>query len=268
MDYESLYKHLSTQMKRLGVVIPETEAEILAISDTSISTAVLGNETLTKVLREQAAEAAKTTVEKTIIGKIEKEAKALGIENVEEIGKGDVKTIMALIDAKIKTDAGNTDEEKTAKLTEFQTKLREEEIKRQELQQELESKTTEFETTRQNDKKTFERNFSAHSIFSGLALNDNIKTKNKIFFDSLIAPSLDDYQFDENGLAKKADGTPVFKSDNTSEIATMKDIISQKATELGFVKSSDTAGGGNPNPPTPPTDKPPVAKADPYGGQF
>ncbi len=267
MDYEALYNHLSTQMKRLGVVVPETEAEILTLTDSSISTAVLGNEILTKTIREQAAEAAKTTVEKTMLNKIEKEAKALGIENVEELGKGDVKTIMSLIDKKIKTDLGTSDEEKTQKLTEIQTKLREEELKRQELEQQLESKTTEFETTRQNDKKVFERNFSAHSIFSGLALNDNVKEKNKVFFDSLIAPALDQYQFDENGLAKKADGTPVFKSDKTSEIATMKDIILQKSTELGFVKSTDTKGGGSPNTETPPITHP-VTKADPYGGQF
>ena len=254
-------------MKRPGVTIPETEAEILALSDNSISTAVLSNQALIKPIQDAAANEAKTTIEKTIVGKLEKEAKALGIENVEE-AKGDVKTIMGLIDKKIKTDLGTSDEEKTQKLTELQTKLREQELKAQELETQIASKTTEFETQRQKDKKIFERNFNAHSAFSSLPLQDNIKEKNKVFFDSLIAPSLDEYEFDEKGFAKKADGTPVFKSDKTSEIATMNDIVLQKATELGFVKTTDTKGGGNPNPQGPQSSAPPVTTADPYGGAF
>ena len=242
MDYEKLLKHTVRMLKKLGVDVELTEESIEAITEKGIADSVLSNKTFTKELVESAVSEAKKEVASTIINKVEKQAKEYGIDVSE--AKGDVATIMNMLDKHIKSELGKTEDEKTSKLTELQKQLQQAQISIEEKDKLLQEKETEFTSTLESTKSQLQQQFEDHATFASLSLNDAAKKNSRVVFERMIAPDLKGYQTNEKGELQK-DGKPIFKNeilggDKSMEIATRKDLIEAKAREYNYIKETDT----------------------------
>lgn len=244
MNYEQLLKDTVRTLKKLGVPIEFNEESITSLTDKAIADSILSNENFTKELLEGAVSEAKKEVESTIINKLEKQAKELGIDVAG--AKGDVKTIMSMVDKHIKTELGKSEDEKTSKLTELQKELQQAKVDIQDKIKLLEEKETEFTSTLESTKTKLQRQFDDHAIFASLSLNDAAKKNSKVLFERLILPDLESYQSNEKGQLLK-EGKVIFKNeilggDSTTEVATRKDLIEAKAREYNYIKETDTKG--------------------------
>lgn len=246
MNFEAKLKTIVGILKKSGVPIEMTEESIDALNEKTIADSILNNKSITKELLDSATDAARKEVSSTIINKLEKQAKELGVDVTD--AKGDVKTIMTMVDNHIKSELGKTDEEKAAKIAELYKKVQASEVALENANKDFEEKETKFTSDLESIKSKLERNYDDHFIFTSLSLVDSAKTNSKVLFERLISPELEGYSENEKGELMK-DGRILLKhevlgGDKTTDGASRKDLIHAKATEFGYIKTTDTTGGG------------------------
>lgn len=273
MNFEEKLKSVLGILKKFGVSVEMTEESIDALSEKTITDSILNNKTFTKELIDSATDAAKKEAVSTIINKLEKQAKELGVDVSD--AKGDVKTIMGMIDKHIKSELGKSDEEKSTKIAELHKKVQEAEIALENANKEFEEKEANFTTTLETTKSKLERNYNDHSIFASLPLVDSATANSKVLFERLIAPELEGYTENEKGELMK-DGKILLKhevlglTDKTTTGATRKDLIQAKAAQFNYIKETDTkaggAGGTNPDGGKPKPETGGIRKVDNYDG--
>ncbi len=243
---EEHYKKVKLVLERLGFDMAKFEKGELDINEKAIVESVIANEANLKPKIEEAIK----KHDGIISSKLNKEAIALGIDKdkVEGAG-GDIKKLFGIVSDYQKEALGKTDDEKTKKLEEFQTKLREQELA-------FKAKELEYQTAQQAKDKEYQdaqarqsMSFAIKSGMMGVGLVDDVAKNLDFYHTALESKLLGQFDFkNENGkmLAYKKGSTDKVFVDGKAEHADLNHIIAQTASEMKWKKVTDVAGGGDP----------------------
>ncbi len=190
----------------------------------------------------------KTGTEKSIIGKLKKEFKGLGVELSED--EVDVVNMTKTLNEHLKKEYSKGDKDKVEELQKLQTKLRATELKIDELNVNKEEEINSLKTTHEGEIQKVYRSASSMQEFLQLNLSDSARKNAKTFHNALLSELDSAYDFkEEDGKQiayKKGGESPVFKEGSTEKLS-YKDLLISKASELELVKVTDVGGNGDPN---------------------
>ena len=249
---EKLYKAIIISLGRLGIDTKKLEeSEDPQITEDQIAEAVVNQDRYIK----PKIDTEKKKVDAIIIGKMYKQAIDLGLDKdkVEETA-GDIGKLFALVDTHVKAEAGKSDDEKSAKIKELQTQLREQEL---DLKKRNDDFTQERETIEANHQAAIQELESSYAVKHGmLGLNLADSIRENIGYHSQVMNHMLNETYDfklVNGKRmafKKGTEDPVY-IEGSSNQADQDYLIKMNAEKLKLEKVTGVRGNGDPNQPNP-----------------
>lgn len=250
MDFKELFEMMLTLLKRVGVETTAEDIQAKKLTEKDIIEAVISDEKNIKAKVDESSQA----ISKTIIGKLEKEVESTGITKEQiEAAKGDVKKLIGLAKEHLTKELGKTEDEKQKKIEEYQARVRELELDVKKKEQEA----GQIEERFKSEYQAKEENLMLAQDVQNTMLKNNLSemvANNIGFYQAGLVQKLNgEYDFKQKDgkrvAYKKGTEDPVWKDENSSENATLDDLVAKEVEAMGWKKASKTTH--NPAPPAP-----------------